>query len=112
MTSSWLSPFIDPGGIANRTVMYVDWLHGFDAHPFRFNETSLTPSVVHRLQSLTRNTDGFYNKSVTAGFENQQSCVYNGRPNSTCYLFVRKVGGNTELLDLVLQSAHVFGPDG
>ena len=40
----------------------------------------------------------------------RSSGVYNGRPNSMCYLFKRKVGSNTELLALMLQSMHVFGP--
>jgi hypothetical protein len=101
----------DPGGISNHTVMYVDWLQQDESHPFTFNETThLAPPILRKIQSQTTNTDGFYVKGVTQGFENEQSCVYNGRPNSTCFLFARKVTIEPQVVNRLLDSAHALGP--
>lgn len=100
----------DPLAIANHTVMYVDWAStSKGGHPMMFNETTISPSLIQKIQNQTRNTDGFYYIDRHWDYRNQETCIYNGQPDSPCFLFARKFSGGSPTIKAVLDIAPVIG---
>ncbi|KAK8608390.1 hypothetical protein V6N13_023814 [Hibiscus sabdariffa] len=77
-----------PDLLANRTLTWTDWSRG-GAHPATFGKPDIT--------------EGFF-KRIFEG----QSCLYNGQPSSTCYLFARKFAPSA-LDPLLGLASKVFG---
>lgn len=75
----------DAGGIAERTVMYVNWTVPHTGSP---NPLSPTAGVIKDLQLRTRDTDG--ERHDTAFDNTTYECVHNGVAPSPCFLFARK----------------------
>jgi hypothetical protein len=100
----------DPLAIANHTVMYVDWATtSKGGHPMMFNETTISPALIQKIQNQTRNTDGFYYIDRHWEYRNQETCIYNGQPDSPCFLFARKFSGGSPTIKAVLDIAPVIG---
>lgn len=75
----------DARGIAERTVMYVNWTTHHGGSP---NPLSATTGLIKALQSRMRDTDG---ERHDTAFENTTyECVHNGVAPSPCFLFARK----------------------
>ncbi|KAJ7549780.1 hypothetical protein O6H91_07G068600 [Diphasiastrum complanatum] len=78
----------DGRGIANRSVMYVDWAHAHISSPFNHDAAHITPELIQKIQSRKVDTDGA--RHDTAADNSTVSCVYNDLPQSECFLFARK----------------------
>ena len=70
-------------GIAERTVMYVNWTGPHDSSP-----NWLLATKIKDLQSRTRDTDG--ERHDTAFDNTTYACQHNGVAPSPCFLFARK----------------------
>lgn len=75
----------DPSGIAERTVMYVDWNFPHGGSP---KTLEATPHKIRDVQSRTRDMDG--ERHDTAFNKTSYDCVHNGVSPSPCFLFARK----------------------
>ena len=75
----------DPAGIANRTVMYVDWT-GIHAGSPKLLQPSV--DVINNLQLRTRDTDG--ERHDTAFDNTTHACVWREVSPWPCFLFARK----------------------
>ncbi|CAM6060179.1 unnamed protein product [Sphagnum tenellum] len=95
---------IDPLGIANRSTTYVNWTDPeTGSHPIMYSRANLTTNLFVTIQNQTRNTDGMYAQtSRYLGWDNEESCVYNGVANSSCWLFARKFSGKPADVDSLL----------
>jgi len=82
---------IDPGGIANRSITYVDWSEG-KWHPRTFMEADVTKQLLRDLTSIDKCV---HVTSDEKKVEEQMPCLWNGvqRP---CYLFARKFYPQTQ----------------
>ncbi|KAL1293074.1 hypothetical protein HN51_053655 [Arachis hypogaea] len=71
-----------PHLLANRSLTYVDWSRG-GAHPATFGKDDIKEDFFRRIKV-------------------DQTCIYNGQPTSTCFLFARKFAPNAlePLLDI------------
>ena len=81
----------DPGGIANRTVMFVDWSGRHTSSPRSWDESTINESLLHDIVGMTE--DSLYGQHHdTAAFphNNTMHCAYNGVPGAACFLFARK----------------------
>lgn len=91
----------DAGGIANRTVMFVDWSnpdHG--ASPRNFDAPSVKPELLREIATMT--VDFRYGAHHdTAADKREVVCAHNGIPGASCFLFARKFHSNSlqQLLD-------------
>lgn len=88
----------DGAGIAERTVMYVNWRTPHGGSP---NQLSATVSVVKDVQSRVRDTDG--ERHDTAFDNTTYACAHNGVAPSPCFLFARKFGSDETKSLLSLQ---------
>ncbi|KAJ7549781.1 hypothetical protein O6H91_07G068700 [Diphasiastrum complanatum] len=78
----------DGRGIANRTIMYVNWTYAHISSPFHHDAAHITPELIHEIQSRKVDTDGARHDT---GVDNSTiSCIYNDLPQSECFLFARK----------------------
>jgi len=75
----------DAEGIAERTVMYVNWTTPHGGSP---NALSGSVGVIKGLQSRMRDTDG--ERHDTAFDNSTYECVHEGVAPSPCFLFARK----------------------
>ena len=91
----------DAGGIANRTVMFVDWSdpwHG--ASPRTFDAPSVNVELLREIATMT--VDSRYGAHHdTAADKREVVCAHNGIPGASCFLFARKFHSNSlqHLLD-------------
>lgn len=86
---------LDPQGIANRSVTYADWSdpnHG--GSPRLHNATLINSTLFEKIQTRRLNLDGQYMDSSDDYNHTMQSCIYNGVPDSPCFLFARKFSGD------------------
>lgn len=82
-------------GIANRSVTYADWSnpnHGDS--PRKHTAELISPQLFEKIQNRTANLDGQYMDSSDDYNHTLQTCVYNGVPDSPCFLFARKFAGD------------------
>ncbi|CAK9276297.1 unnamed protein product [Sphagnum jensenii] len=95
---------VDPLGIANHSTTYVNWSNPeTESHPVMYTSANFTKSTILAIQNQTQNTDGMYAMSTRVlGWDNEESCVYNGVPNSSCWLFARKFSGEPEDVEAIL----------
>lgn len=85
---------LDPKRIANRSVTYADWSnpkHGDS--PLKHNVSHINLELFRKIQNRTENRDGQYMDSSDDLNHTMQTCIYNGRPSSPCFLFARKFSG-------------------
>lgn len=75
----------DEGGIAERTVMYVNWAKPHGGSP---RELAGNVGVIKDLQSRMMDMDG--ERHDTAFDNTTKECVHNGVAPSPCFLFARK----------------------
>lgn len=82
----------DPEGISHHSLVYVNWLNHTKgaSSPVTLNHTTVTKSTIEGMQQLTANAHGFYQVDKRWNDTTEKSCVYNGVPNSPCFLFARK----------------------
>lgn len=99
----------DPSGIANRSVMYVNWSIVNSGHPQLFNSTNVNATLIRTIQEQRRNEDGMYTVSHFYGHEDQLSCTYDGSPNASCWLFARKFAGGAADLKALLTVREALG---
>ena len=91
----------DAGGIANRTVMFVDWSnpnHG--SSPRTFDAPSVNAELLREIATMT--VDSRYGAHHdTAADKREVVCALNGIPGASCFLFARKFHSNSlqHLLD-------------
>jgi hypothetical protein len=106
-----LMTVVDPMGISNHSLVYVNWLNHTEgtSSPVEYNQTLLTPNSIRMIQKLTSNAYGFYNFDKVWNDNTEESCVYNGVPNSPCYLFARKILGDKGMVDHVLSLSPALG---
>ncbi|KAJ7544969.1 hypothetical protein O6H91_09G100800 [Diphasiastrum complanatum] len=91
----------DPQGIANRSVMFVNWTSPHSSSPYTYNSGIITPMLIQNFQNLTLDLMGMH-QDVGGGAGVQSStCLYNGRSQSPCFLFARKFAA--EAVDVLMQ---------
>ena len=80
----------DAGGIANRTVMFVDWSHpDHGASPRTFDAASVNAELLREIATMT--VDSRYGSHHdTAADQREVVCAHNGIPGASCFLFARK----------------------
>lgn len=80
----------DPGGIANRTVMFVDWSGEHESSPRTWDARTTNASSLRLIASLTE--DSVYGQHHDTAFRRNETvqCTYNGVPGAACFLFARK----------------------
>ena len=78
----------DPGGIANRTVMYVDWNFEHTSSPMAFGKGNLNVRMLSEIRDLTEDAVGSQHDTGTDN--DTVICEYNGGPGAKCFLFARK----------------------
>lgn len=90
----------DPAGIANRTVMFVDWAFRHTSSPRAFGAGSVNASMLDGMASLMADGVGMQHDT---GVENGTVlCRYNGVVSGApCFLFARKF--RPDALHVVLQ---------
>ncbi|KAG0564816.1 hypothetical protein KC19_8G142300 [Ceratodon purpureus] len=97
---------VDAQGIANRTVMYVDWSDPHhSSHPslIRVRNATQGAATFRKIQQQTWNEDGYFIDSRERGSDdNEPSCMYNGSPFSNCYMFARKFAAGGEEVEALL----------
>lgn len=70
--------------------MYVDWSPPHGSSPRNITVPKLNSEVIRNIQNMTENVHGQYMDSTDDKSHRQRSCVYNGQPQSPCFLFARK----------------------
>eukprot|EP00897_Mesotaenium_endlicherianum_P004816 jgi/Mesen1/4362/ME000022S03654 len=91
------SQMMDPGGIANYSVTFVDWTQG-GTHPRLFDKRDLTPGKIKRIQGLDRLSDTL--TPIAKVRHKGQWCYWNGEQRP-CFLFMRKV--HADVVDAVME---------
>lgn len=101
----------DPTGVANRSLMYVNWLDSerSTSSPVEFNHTQISPGLFREMQNLTSNEHGFYQFDKAWNDETERSCVYNGVADSPCFLFARKFSRAGENVAALMRVSPVLG---
>lgn len=91
----------DPQGIANRTVMSVNWTHPHSSSPYSYYSGVITPTLIQNLQNLTVDFMGMHQDAVGGAGVQSSTCSYNGRSHSPCFLFARKF--TAEAVDVLMK---------
>jgi hypothetical protein len=101
----------DPQSIANHSLVYVNWRDAVPgaSSPFTYDHTTVSPDVIRGIQSLTSNAHGFYQFDKIWNDTTENSCVYNGVPDSPCFLFARKFSGDAENIAKLVSLSPVLG---
>lgn len=101
----------DPEGIAHHSLVYVNWLNHTEgtSSPLTYNHTMVTPGAIREMQKLTVNKYGFYQIDKKWEDDTEKSCVYNGVPESPCFLFSRKFVRDERVASSLLKLAPVLG---
>lgn len=82
----------DKGGIAERTVMYVNWSQPHGGSPSFLQSTE---RVVKEVQGMMWDTDG--ERHDTALHNTTFACAHNGVSPAPCFLFARKFATSAHL---------------
>jgi hypothetical protein len=99
----------DPSGIANRSVMYVNWSTHSD-HPRLFNANHINATLIRTIQEQRENVDGMYGHTHYIGHDDElSSCLYNGSLNASCWLFARKFAGGAADVRALVAVKEVLG---
>lgn len=90
----------DPTGIANRTIMYVDWTHPHTSSPFTYDVGTVSPKLIKKLQELRVDSAGARHDTA---FDNASlPCVDAGGKSIPCFLFARKfASGGADVLQKI-----------
>lgn len=106
-----LMSIADPDSIANHSLAYINWKQAplDSSSPVEYNHTTISAPVIQQMQNLTSNAHGFYQTDKRWNDTTEQSCVYNGVPNSPCFLFARKISRKAETVTHLLTLSPVLG---
>ncbi|KAG0591225.1 hypothetical protein KC19_1G159900 [Ceratodon purpureus] len=101
----------DPQSVANHTLVYVNWVNSIrlTSSPVMYNKTSVSPELIQGIQNLTSNLHGFYQIDKMWNDTTEKTCVYNGVPNSPCFLFARKFNGEDDNIAKLMSLSAVLG---
>jgi len=80
----------DPAGLANRTIMFVDWSGKKVSSPRMFDAQTANSSLLHKISSLTE--DSIYGQHYMTALHKFRTvrCTHNGVSGVPCFLFARK----------------------